>query len=292
MIYPSLPAPLDLGVARLNGAGFGNCLFAYFHAVVLGEREHRRLIAPSWRSIPIDRKLRGDGTIRRYHAMVRAHPEELTGAAKAAALAALLPVSERQQVAPGSPAHGSKRPLIVIGSTDFTFEGLHPHRALLRRRLLEIMRNPPAEKPEWGSGGYLAVHVRLGDFDPIGTAGSDNLRLPLAWYAGVIARLRGLHPELPVRLFSDGGDAELAELLAIEGVTRARAADDINELVGMAGASVLVGSQSTFSRWAAFLGNMPAIWRAPVTREGNPLDPDIRSQVIGDDIAVLADPLA
>jgi hypothetical protein len=28
----------------------------------------------------------------------------------------------------------------------------------------------------------------------------------------------------------------------------------------MAGASILVGSNSTYSRWAAFLGNMPSIW--------------------------------
>ena len=34
----------------------------------------------------------------------------------------------------------------------------------------------------------------------------------------------------------------------------------MTDLRAMAGASLLVGSNSTYSRWAAFLGNMPSIW--------------------------------
>jgi hypothetical protein len=297
MIYPALPAPLDLGLLRLNGAGFGNCLFAYFHAVILAEKEGRRLIAPAWRSLPINRKLRGDGSIRRYHDMVRAHPDEVGGPAKAAALAALFPFADIQNVTASTPPHGSKRPLIVVRSTGFTFEGLHQHRDLLRHRLIEIMKHPPPRPPRWGIDRHIAVHVRLGDFDPAESALLDsgeagNLRLPIAWYGRVIERLRALRPDLPIRLYSDGDDVELASLLATHGVTRARSSDDINDLVAMAGASVLVGSHSTFSRWAAFLGNMPVIWRAQRLRKDNPVDPRIRSQHIGDDMSALEDPLA
>ncbi|MEO7691166.1 MAG: hypothetical protein ABIS51_17925 [Sphingomonas sp.] len=296
MIYPALPAPLDLGLLRLNGAGFGNCLFAYFHAVILAEKEGRRLIAPAWRSLPINRKLRGDGSIRRYHDMVRTHPDEVGGPAKAAALAALLPFADIQAIAPGALPHGSKHPLIVVRSACFTFEGLHPHRDRLRHRLLEIMRHPPKLSPLWGGDRCIAVHVRLGDFDPADPAllesgETGNLRLPIAWYGSVIARLRALRPDLPIRIHSDGADDELTNLLAMEGVTRARSSDDINDLVAMASASVLVGSHSTFSRWAAFLGNMPVIWRAQRTASESPVDPRVRSQHIGDDMSVLEDPL-
>jgi hypothetical protein len=297
MIYPALPAPLDLGLLRLNGAGFGNCLFAYFHGVILAQKEGRRLIAPAWRSLPINRKLRGDGSIRRYHEMVRAHPDEVAGPAKAAALAALLPFADIQTVAPGTLPHGSKRPLIVVRSASFTFEGLHPHRDRLRHRLIEIMRHPPPLSPRWGNDRHIAVHVRLGDFDPTDPAFLDsgetgNLRLPITWYGGVIERLRALRPDLPIRIHSDGADVELASLLAMDGVSRARSSDDINDLVAMAGASVLVGSHSTFSRWAAFLGNMPVIWRAQRIRKDSPVDPRIRSQHIDDDMSALEDPLA
>jgi len=108
----------------------------------------------------------------------------------------------------------------------------------------------------------------------------------------VIERLRGLRPDLPIRVYSDGHDAELAPLLAMDGVTRARSSDDINDLIAMASASVLVGSHSTFSRWAAFLGNMPVIWRAQRSTKESPVDPQVRSQHIGDDMRALEDPLA
>jgi hypothetical protein len=296
MIYPSLPAPLDLGFVRVNGAGFGNCLFPYFHALVHAQHEGRRLIAPCWRSIPINHKLRGKPGFRRYDWMVGPHPDEIGGLAKAAALGSLRPFAQVQNVAPGQPLHASPRPLVVVRSHSFTFEGLAPHRALLRRRLLQIMRRPPADLPHWGSARFAAVHVRLGDFEPVDDAATDgnvpNVRLSLDWYAGLIARVRQFRPGLSIRIFSDGSDIELAPLLAIPGTERARSVDDVNELIEMAEAAVLIGSHSTFSRWAAFLGNMSTIWRTRQYRTERVTDPDRRVQHIGRDTADLEDPLA
>jgi len=295
MIYPSLPAPLDLGFVRVNGAGFGNCLFPYFHALVHAEREGRRLIAPCWRSLPLNPKLRGDAAFRRYERMVRPHPDEIDGLAKAAALGSLRPFAQIQNVAPGQPLRASPRPLVVVRSSAFTFEGLAPHRALLRDRLLQIMRRPPAHAPRWGAARFAAVHVRLGDFDPPDgvaiEAAVSNIRLPLDWYVRLVERLRHFHPELPVRVFSDGSDSELAPLLAIAGTERARSIDDVNELVEMAEAAVLIGSNSTFSRWAAFLGNMATIWRARRLPGERVTDDTIPLQHVGDDASTLEDPL-
>ncbi|MFA6112694.1 MAG: hypothetical protein WC729_01850 [Sphingomonas sp.] len=277
MIYPSLPAPLDLGHLRINGAGLGNCLFAYCRAVLLADRESRRVIAPSWRSLALNAKLRGDGGIRHYHTMLRPHADELAGVAKAAALAALLPRAEHRMARADSSPPATSRPLIVLRSDDFSFTDLRPHRARLRRRLVEIMRRPPLQALDWGAGQYVAVHVRLGDFEPSSTGRPDerhaaNTRLPLAWYLAVIRRLHALRPQLPVRIFSDGSDAELRPLLALSHASRGHSSDDVNELLAMAGATLLVGSHSTFSRWAVFLGNMPAIWHAPSAQRDSPAD--------------------
>ena len=287
MIYPSLPAPLDLGHLRINGAGLGNCLFAYCRAVLLAERERRRVIAPSWRSLPLNARLRGDGRIRQYHRMFAPHPDELTGAARIAVLAALLPFAEHRMAHADSAPPATSRPLIVLRSDDFSFTDLRPHRAALRRRLVEIMRRPPPQPIAWGTGQYVAVHVRLGDFDPApesapDTSGTPNTRLPLDWYLAVIRRLTVLRPDLPVRIFSDGSDAELAPLLALDHVSRARSIDDINELLAMAGATLLVGSHSTFSRWAVFLGNMPAIWHALPQPRDSPADAAVPAYHITD----------
>lgn len=295
MIYPSLPAPLDLGFVRVNGAGFGNCLFPYFHALVHAEREGRRLIAPCWRSLAVNAKLRGDGSFRRYEQMVRPHADEIDGLAKAAALGSLRPFAQVQDVAPGQPLRASHRPLVVVRSSAFTFEGLAPHRMLLRNRLLQIMRRPPPRAPYWGGARYAAVHVRLGDFDPPDGAAIDaaasNIRLPLDWYVRLVERLRRFHPDLPVRVFSDGTDAELAPLLAMPGTQRARSIDDVNELIEMAEAAVLIGSNSTFSRWASFLGNMSTIWRARRLPGERVTDNSVPLQHVGDDADALEDPL-
>ena len=77
MIYPALPAPLDLGLLRLTGAGFGHCLFAYFHDVLLAEKEGRRLIAPQGRSLPINRQLSGDGAVRHLQAEALCRPARM-----------------------------------------------------------------------------------------------------------------------------------------------------------------------------------------------------------------------
>ena len=291
MIYPSLPAPLDLGHLRINGAGLGNCLFAYCRAVLLAEREGRRMIAPSWRSLPINARLRGAGRIRHYHRMLRPHPDELAGVAKTAALTALLPFAERRLVGAADAPRGSRRPLIVLRSEDFSFTDLQPHRATLRQRLLAIMRQPPAGPVAWGGERHIAVHVRLGDFDlapaeGADTSGTPNTRLPLDRYVTVIRRLRALRPDLPVRIFSDGSDAELTPLLAFDHVSRARAVDDANELIAMAGAALFVGSHSTFSRWAVFLGIMPTIWHAQPLRRDSPADARVPAYHVGDAAAL------
>lgn len=274
MIYPSLPAPLDLGFVRLNGAGLGNCLYVYFHAYALALRDGQRLIAPAWASIPINEKLRG---IRKYHRMLRKHPDEIGGIAKALALATRSFGARFWKPTPAAPElpPPSDR-LTIVASDEYSFAGLHPYRTHIRQRLVEITTGATAVA--WGAGGYIAVHVRLGDFvtvsgDELFSGERQCLRVPLSWYAEVIGKLQAMHPELAVHVFSDGSEEELAPLLSIPGVSARREPNDVLDLLALAGASVLVGSHSTFSRWAAFLGDMPTIW----------LDQERRQEEFGSD---------
>jgi len=174
---------------------------------------------------------------------------------------------------------------------------LHPHRDLIRRRLLEILVTPPPVTPEWGLGHYVAVHIRLGDFiearptelklGQLPNGNIDGMRIPLGWYRQVIRRVRDLFPELPVYVFSDGRDHELAEILSIDGVSRRREANDVDDLLALAQARLLIGSRSTFSRWAAFLGNMPSIWfKADIQHERSTGDA-IPLLYVADDIEII-----
>ena len=272
MIYPSLPAGYDFGIVRIVGAGIGNCLYAYFHAVVMAKEANCQIIAPTWSSVRVGPLLRGERSLRRYGTMFRPHPDEIGGLMKVARLLLLWPAHKRVQIRTGRRDYPALSGLTIVEAPEFTFAGLHPHRDMIRRRLLEILTAPPTEPPKWGGRDYVAAHIRRGDF---GEAHSKSLRgpfrdgerIPLAWYEHTIRRVRATFPEVPVHLFSDGHEHELADLIGIDGVRLWREPNDVTDLLSLAQARLLIGSNSTFARWAAFLGDMPSIWPNTDVRE-------------------------
>ena len=225
-IYPSLPGRSDFGILRISGNGIGNCFYAYFHAFVLAKQHNGQLVAPTWRSIKLGPLLRGEFSLRRYGTMFRPHPEEISGFGKAVRLAIGWRRRRRVQIRMGQPVRepdGCGLTVVETPAGEFTFAGLHSHREMIRRRLLEILVHPPIETPRWGAGDYAAAHIRLGDFRPTQPdqikALKDGLRIPLVWYENAIRRVRTILPELPVFIFSDGHDHELAGITAIDGVS-------------------------------------------------------------------------
>ena len=278
VIYPALGAEWgDLWFVRLSGHGLGNSFYSYFHAVALAERFGAEIISPPWVSLKIGPLLRRESTKRLYLGLFKPYRGEIHGIRKLWVLMrgyakrATIEVDRTQRAAP--PGRG----LTVISNRNFTFEGLHPYRAAIRDRMLGIIKSPPPPDHTWGASGYIAVHVRLGDFaqtaDPKSVAGSvDNLRIPLFWYIQVVKNLRVRFKDMPVRIFSDGKESELKALLDL-GAELYRSGSDLTDLLAMSAASILVGSHSSYSRWAAFLGNMPSIWVEKQIAPERPTDP-------------------
>ena len=263
-VYPSFDARLDLWFARLGGSGLGNCFYPYFHAYVLALRSGAALIAPPWFSLKLGPLLRGESSKRFYWRLFRPCPGDIDGGAK---FVKLLAGYRRRTVLQ---IDGSAEPALVPGtlnvivSRKWTFRGLHPYRDAVRARLLAILADPIAEPPQWGQGRFVGFHVRLSDFrtlaDPLGAdVVKHNARIPLFWYVAVARALRQRYPALPILLFSDGRIRELQPLIEL-GAQVYRSGSDVADLIKMSEACVLVGSNSTYSRWAAFLGNMPSIW--------------------------------
>lgn len=285
LIYPRLPGVRDLGVARLGGSGLGNCFFTYFHAFRLALESDARMVAPTWRSIRIGPLLRGERTLRHYSRELKPHTDEVRGARRLWLLASSdTSVRDALSAKIEAPRRGA---MVQVEASRFTFAGLHAHRARIRERLLAIMVGRPST-PAWGAGGYIAVHVRLGDFavaqpGELETGQRDNLRVPLEWYVQVITLVQTVRPHLPVRIYSDGRASDLTQLLTIDRVSLHAEPGDVDDLLALSAADVLIGSESTFSRWAAFLGNMPSIWfRTTVERE-RPTDDDMPIAYLGID---------
>jgi hypothetical protein len=263
-VYPAFDAIHDLWFTRVGGGGLGNCFYTYFHAVVLAEQFDARIIAPPWASLKIGPLLRGEASTRLYWRAFKPFPGDIHGVDKLVTL--IRGYKKRVTVE----IDGLNRPALVSGtinavtSRKWAFQGLHSYRDLIRRRLLGIVNDPVPPDHCWGQGHFIAVHVRLSDFvtiaDPkLVVSRGPNTRIPLSWYVNVVRVLRGRYPHLPIFVFSDGKAEELAALL-VDGARLYRSGSDITDLLAMSAASILVGSNSTYSRWATFLGNMPSIW--------------------------------
>ena len=96
--------------------------------------------------------------------------------------------TEQVQIRTGRRDYPALSGLTIVEAPEFTFAGLHPHRDMIRRRLLEILTAPPTEAPKWGgtrlcSGAYSSR--RLGEAHSKSLRGPfrDGERIPLAWYA-------------------------------------------------------------------------------------------------------------
>jgi hypothetical protein len=248
----------------MSGVGIGNCFYNYFHTAVLAEKYNGTVITPPWFSLKIGPILRGERSKRFYWDMFSPYPGELKGLRK---LTALLTGFPRRHIAV---IDGKNEPTIspgrlnIVTCKKFTFQGLHEHRDSVRKRLLTIVNDPVPPDHSWGKTNFIGMHVRLGDFQIAKdttqvNSGQSNTRIPLSWYVNLTRALRKRYPDMPIRIFSDGKDQELEPLLAF-GATIYRSGSDIGDLLAMSSASILVGSNSTYSRWAAFLGDMSTIW--------------------------------
>jgi hypothetical protein len=263
---------------RVAGHGLGNCFFTYFHAVNLAEKYGATIVAPPWFSLKLGPLLRGESSRRLYFRMFRPFSGEIHGVRK---LITLLGSYRQRAVLKVGEA---REPVVVRGalnwvvSSKFTFSGLHARREAIRMRILGTINHPVPSNHRWGDGGYIAVHIRLGDFaeasgQVLVNGSKPNLRIPLTWYLNVICALRKQHPLMPVYLFSEGEATALRPLIE-QGARLFRTGSDMTDLLTMSGASFLVGSNSTYSRWAAFLGDMPSIWLQTTQETEKPTAPN------------------
>jgi hypothetical protein len=142
------------------------------------------------------------------------------------------------------------------------FADVAEHRDLLRARLYRLVSRRRLEELEREEEPVIGVHVRLGDFAaPVGDLTQGLGRTPVHYFCRLVDGVRRIHgTDLPATVFSDGGDDELAELLRMPRVRRARRNADIVDLLLLSRSKVVIpAAWSTFSLWSAFLSDAPAI---------------------------------
>ena len=162
-----------------------------------------------------------------------------------------------------TPKHYLRPVVFVFSDVRDRFASLADYQPLVAARFNAMLGPRTRERVPVVTAPRFACHVRLGDFNPASKSNpltAHNARLPIEWYATQIKNVSAIWPKVPIDLFSDGTDAELAELLRLPSVQRADYGNGVADLVAMSRARLFICSGSTFSAWAAFLGQMPTIW--------------------------------
>jgi hypothetical protein len=140
------------------------------------------------------------------------------------------------------------------------FDKLVPHREMIGNELRSHLTRARQREVGAVQKPALCVQVRMGDFRALKTGESfaavGGVRTPLDYYKSMISSVRKVAgARVPVTLVSEGSDAELAELLQMDAVTRHKGRSSIADLFLMADSQVLVcAAGSSFSQWAVFLG--------------------------------------
>lgn len=260
--YAALAAPgLDLGYVRISGPGLANCLFMACRAYLAAKDFGLELIDPTWRKISVGPYLRGERDKRAYSDLF-AHNG--VGGLKKIMILARMKAGFAKDVHIVPDISGYFIPL--YGRHKEVKEYLD---SITKIETLELLRGVDLSN-------HVAVHVRLGDYD-------QSLRIPLEWYDDVITRMLKQDSSMKFALFSDGSDDELALLLRHPEVSRHFYGNAFADITAISRCRLLVASDSTFSAWGAYLGQIPIIFNRrhfpPVYPEGT-----VKEVVTGNDV--------
>lgn len=239
----------DFGVFRSPGPGLGNLLFPIARALIGACTEGGNFMYPTMRQIKVGPYLRGERDKRTYGRVLRPRTRDDWSMWKRGKLA------EAYQCL----GMHSNRTLQIVEYSGLGryFHDLVGHDELIQHWLRMNLISPdvPSQDVE------IAVHVRHGDFMATSGAG-HNVRIGADWYRNAIDFAKQIvgskRPSLMI--FTDGDRQCIAKDLDVGRDCFDDTKNALQAILAMSHAKVLVTSRSTFSMWAAYLGNNYAIW--------------------------------
>jgi hypothetical protein len=271
LVYAKL-GRIRLGNHYLFGWGLGNTLFAWARCEIAAEQYSLPVLAPVWRRLTSGggwitalKTVGSQAGARRTYNGLFAERQSLSSVGRnLLTLAWAAHMDEDALPEAMESRRRYNRPVVfVFSDVRDRFASLAAYQPLIAARFNAMLGPRIKERLADATAARFACHVRLGDFNPASEANpvtAHNARLPIEWYVAQLKKVSATWPNMPIELFSDGTDAELAELLRLPTVCRADYGNPVTDLVAMSRPRLLICSGSTFSAWAAFLGRMPTIW--------------------------------
>lgn len=261
-VYPKL-SKYDLIFFRASGHGLGNLLFPFARAIVYAKKKKVPVIWPTWNQLKIGPIIRGEKDKRTYHNLFVRTKNYIGGIEKIKILALSKKISETESI-----KSWPKSKMIVkeFSGMEGMFNPILRYREFIKSELFSITRRHHLKGYYYDFNGSISVHIRLGDFKETKNfnklkKGKSNYRIPLSWYIEKIENIRDyFKSEIPVYVFSDGADDELSPILSLRSSKRVFFGSSLADLWALSKSNVLIASNSTFSMWASYLGEMPVVW--------------------------------
>lgn len=239
-IYPKFPALYTTPVFRISGNGLANCLFVYAKAIILAEKYNAKIISPTWFNIALGPYLRCQSDKRHYLGLFN-HDSEVSGLHKLHLLLFKHTCTNEEDL------NNNGGILEISGIYDF-FEPLLGYSINVKTYLLKhLKRGLLNSLNNFDFRECVAVHIRLGDFP-------ESRRIPIQWYVSMINKYgKGKR----ILIFSDGRDQELIKILELPNTQRVHFGGAIQDIFAISNCQFLIGSDSSFSAWGAYLGQVP-----------------------------------
>lgn len=255
-IYPRLPAKYDFLVFRVGGFGLANCLFVFSRAMILAKEKNLEVLTPTWLNFSLGPYLRFENDKRHYKGLFvwDIHKE-----VKKTYVILCLP-----------------KTVLKIQGLGKYFDFLKGHSEIIRNALYSRLNSEVKIRiAHMNFGNAIGVHVRLGDY-PL------SRRINVDWYVRVIKNVKKVNRKSNCKffVFTDGQEDDVHSLLSIEGVQLIKGRSAIEDIWSLSLCSLIIASDSTFSAWGAFLGQVPIIFRS--RHFGSVLDNSSHEVVIGD----------
>ena len=267
-IYPKFSKYELIGI-RFGGAGLGNLLFTWSRVIAASKKHNAKLIWPTWPSVKVGPWLRHEKDKRSYTGLFTNKTGMCGGLKKYSKLCFGRKIHTRNLEDIDWNKLGENDIVVyddfklAPGEFQMDFNGTREYRDIIAEIIYANLGRKGKKALGFDASGAIGVHVRLGDFSKTTAAldaGKNNMRIQISWYVAMVNKLREAAGwTVPVYVFSDGTDDELADLTSLPEVSRLTFGNSIGDIVGLSKFPVMISSGSSFSLWARFLGNCSSI---------------------------------
>lgn len=244
-IYPKLPCVFHFFI-RFMGSGLANCLFIYARAIILSKKTNIPIINPSWVQFNIGPYLRREKDKRHYNGLFKAFG--ISYLCKHWLLLVFKKFEENTNI--GNLTKG----IIYVEGLKNYFEDIRFKSDIVKEHLLSIVNDKDIQIYNQHNDRFIGIHVRLGDY-------SDDARTNLSWFVDKVNFIKAnLKGEIDFYVFSDGSEDELSDLLKINNCKQVYFGSALADILVLSKAKLILASDSTFSAWSAYLGQVPIVF--------------------------------